>query len=515
MKVQAQFEREAAHAVDLIANRMDHYKDALVSSVATIEALGGKVSYPFWEKYVPKVNLTKEYPGINGLGVILEVQPDKVSHFILNQRKLRPQFDIHPKHLRNHYLPITYILPIKGNEKAIGLDIAYENNRYHAAIKAKKTGKTQITGPITLVQDKQKTAGFLLYVPFYKKQPGMKKHFIGMVYAPFIMTKLMKGLLLQKSKHVSLKISDGDEILYNEHTTQNINYVQNSAFITNKKLPMFGRTWSVNIQGSPLFQTATSQNQPLTILITGITIDALLLFLFISMSNTKRKAIAYANIKTKELKEKTILLENSSRYKSEFLANMSHELRTPLNSILLLSKLLLDEAKEGSSEQKSLQYINKGGQNLLVLINDILDLAKIESGKMIFRKDPIDLKQMVISMAEEFEIPCSEKKIEFRTQVDEKIAYVLMSDATRVNQILRNLLSNALKFTESGSIGLSVQITQERTTDSNSLMSKKHTLSFIIQDTGIGISEKDIEIIFSSFQQSDGQDNRKFGGIAV
>ena len=205
------------------------------------------------------------------------------------------------------------------------------------------------------------------------------------------------------------------------------------------------------------------------------------------------------------LRLKAVELERASRYKSEFLANMSHELRTPLNSSLILAKLLSDN-KQGNLSPEQVKYaqsISGAGNDLLVLINDILDLAKIESGKIDLNLEPVAISRLVGNLKQRFEPLTAEKNIEFRVTVDGSCPEIVETDLQRVQQILTNLLSNALKFTEKGFIGLRVA-----THDSQRIL-------FTVEDTGIGIPTEQHEVIFEAFRQADGTTNRKFGGTGL
>ena len=186
------FERNAGQIIDLIRERMQRYEDALWSGVSAIQAAGGTVSHDAWRSFADSLNLTERYPGINGIGVIDYVPPESLEAYLAQQRRTRPDFQIHPAHDRGEYWPITYIEPEDINRKAVGLDIAHEINRYSAAVQARDSGQAQITGPIVLVQDAEQTPGFLFYTPYYRSGrhdavEARRAEFVGLVYAPFVM----------------------------------------------------------------------------------------------------------------------------------------------------------------------------------------------------------------------------------------------------------------------------------------------------------------------------------------
>ncbi|WP_198510304.1 response regulator [Bacillus solitudinis] len=211
-----------------------------------------------------------------------------------------------------------------------------------------------------------------------------------------------------------------------------------------------------------------------------------------------------------ELEEKARQLTLSSKYKSEFLANMSHELRTPLNSLLILSKLLADN-HEGNLSSKQVEYsktIYSSGNDLLTLINDILDLAKIESGKAEVNPSNVHLEDLVAFVEKSFRPIANEKKVDFNIILKDELPRFIYSDEQRLQQILKNLLSNAFKFTAEGGVTLEVS-------SSSSKHPNKPSFSFSIIDTGIGISKEKFELIFQAFQQADGTTSRKYGGTGL
>ncbi|UDF04110.1 response regulator [Asticcacaulis sp. AND118] len=197
-------------------------------------------------------------------------------------------------------------------------------------------------------------------------------------------------------------------------------------------------------------------------------------------------------------------LEQASRYKSDFLANMSHELRTPLNSSLILAKLLADN-RDGNLTEEQVKFartIQSSGNDLLALINDILDLSKIEAGQMDITAEPVSFRRLASDMTRMFEPLANEKKLSFRVEADENLPELFDSDRQRLEQVLKNLLSNALKFTESGSVVLRISDDDGK-------------VRFAVTDTGIGISEEQQRSIFEAFRQADSTISRKYGGTGL
>ncbi len=208
-----------------------------------------------------------------------------------------------------------------------------------------------------------------------------------------------------------------------------------------------------------------------------------------------------------EIQKKVEELALSTKYKSEFLANMSHELRTPLNSILLLSRLMAENPDENLSEDQveSAKVIQSSGTSLLTLIDEILDLAKIESGKMTLEYQNVIIEEVVRDLKGLFRPVFQEKGLPFKIQIENDVQKVIEGDRLRIDQVLRNLLSNALKFTAQGSIDLHIRNHPE----------KSGFIIFSVKDTGVGIPKDKQKIIFEAFQQADGSTKRKFGGTGL
>ncbi|MGE5749681.1 MAG: response regulator, partial [Gemmatimonas sp.] len=207
----------------------------------------------------------------------------------------------------------------------------------------------------------------------------------------------------------------------------------------------------------------------------------------------------------------------SSKYKSEFLANMSHELRTPLNSLLILRKLLTDN-KDGNLTEKQVEYaktIHSSGSDLLSLINDVLDIAKVEAGKMEVNAQETSIAEMKASIDRGFRAMAEEKGLDFKIDVHPDTPAMIYTDAQRVEQILKNLLSNAFKFTQDGSVSLTIRKAETNRRFMQDALNRGPVIAFAVSDTGIGIAADKQRLIFEAFQQADGTTSRKFGGTGL
>jgi len=216
------------------------------------------------------------------------------------------------------------------------------------------------------------------------------------------------------------------------------------------------------------------------------------------------------------IEKKADELELSSKYKSEFLANMSHELRTPLNSILILSQLFANN-KDGNLSAKQVQSagaIHSSGEDLLILINEILDLSKVEAGKIELVLEDIEIQSVVNDLTRIFGDLSSQKGVPFLIDHKTDLPGHIHTDSQRLQQVLRNLLTNAFKFTQQGAVTLSISRPSKELISGTSLK-KESSISFAVKDDGIGIPKEQQAVIFEAFQQADGSTSRKYGGTGL
>jgi signal transduction histidine kinase/DNA-binding response OmpR family regulator len=225
-----------------------------------------------------------------------------------------------------------------------------------------------------------------------------------------------------------------------------------------------------------------------------------------ALSNSLKEAKVVAELAMLNAEEAKTIAERALQSKQQFLSNMSHEIRTPMNAILGFTKILL-KADFTPKQKEYLDAIKTSSDGLLVLINDILDLAKVDAGKMTFEKSPFKIEFSIATMHQVFDLKIKEKNLELVKEYDNKIPSVLLGDAARLHQILLNLLGNAIKFTAKGKITVAVRLLHED--------NEKATIEFAITDTGVGIPEDKLEYIFENFQQATSSTSSTFGGTGL
>ncbi|WP_417430995.1 CHASE domain-containing protein [Kiloniella sp.] len=445
-KNQEKFQRQVEQAIGLVEERMHLYENALWGGVAFLDANGEKTNYAQWQIYANSLDLDKVYPSINGIGVIYNIKPSQMEEYLASERKTRPNYTLHPKHQEKEYWPITYIEPSESNDKAIGLDMAFESNRYTAIKKARDTGGAQITSPIVLVQDAKKTPGFLFYTPFYEggKKPSTvdarRADIVGVTYAPFIMSKLMLGTLASENRQVRIAISDNETLLYadDEQAADVLNpRDDNPLFVKNVEIEMYGRTWLFNIESGLSFRDDPSNDQPSWILIGGLIIDSMLLGLFVFLTRVNRSALAYADKMTEALRDESQRLIKTNHDLEQFAYIASHDLKAPLNSINQVISWIEEDCGDLLPE-KSKEHIDmvKGRcLRMMTLLKDLLDYSKI--ARFAYSSEPVSLRKMsndvLVLHGKDQEFSCTAPDV--------------MINIPRIplDIVLRNLISNTIK----------------------------------------------------------------------
>ena len=499
------FEFRGSEIIEVIGERLRVYETVLRSGVALMYA-EENVSRDQWRTFVDTVDIDSHWPGIQGLGFAVPVQPDQLAEHI---EKIRaegfPDYVVRPEGARDLYTAIIYLEPFDWrNQRAFGYDMWSNDMRREAMTRAMETGAAATSGMITLVQetDTNVQKGFLTYVPVYSGNTPTtleerRRQLKGWVYAAFRAGDLMTGILGTADPSIEFEVYDGDiinadNLLFDSNASLSLTEVNHApAFSKFEKLNLQGRTWTIYLNTPKDFILSNVSDQPKIVLMGGVIIDALLFYVIISLYSINRRAEQLATEMTEEYRLAKEREAEANRAKSRFLANMSHELRTPLNSIIGFSQILIRKLKNvvDAREMVGVEAIHRNGLHLLGLINDILDLSKVEAGKMEILCEDFNLIDIVDCEKISWQQVASEKNIDLVVDIEQSFrSVVLHNDRRRLIQIINNLMTNALKYTKEGSVKLSI-----------SNASRSGYLRMEVADTGIGLSAEDREKLFRGY----------------
>lgn len=485
-RIKEEFQQDARQIVDIIHERMNNYADSLWAGVAFFNAQDSKVSKREWAKFAQGLNLEDRYPGINGIGVIYQLDAKQLPLFLKEQRKVYQNFELHPRINDGDYWPITYVVPENSNKEAIGLDISHEENRLKAAILAKESRQAQITGPIILVQDKNKTPGFLFYAPIYEKDGT----FIGHVYAPFVISKLIYGVLLQKSRNINFALKDEDSLLYNEHLGQKTE----NSFKAKIDLDLYGRTWTFDLRSTKSFEERTSNSQPLIILIGGFIIDFLLLGLFLSMSRSNKRAAKIAQKLANEAQLQRKSAEQASKLASlgEMAGGIAHEINNPLSVILTYSNMMGELDKVGHLAdspdllREATVKIDKSVKRITVITDGLRTFSRDGTQDAFKLENLKEIVQDTIEFAQEG-LRTKGINLEFKSPPFVSIK----CQKVQLSQVLINLINNAKHEAQKSDEKLiSIIVSTDH---------KKKVAKVSITNSGAPISEEISEKLFQPF----------------
>lgn len=507
-KTRLQFDREASQVVELVSERMQKYEDALWGGVAAIQTSGGEIGYGEWRTFAESLHIDSKYPGISGIGVIDYSLREGLAAHIETQRRLRPGYRVHPEHTEIEHLPIVYIEPEAPNARAVGLDIAHETNRYNAAKKARDTGTAQITGPIVLVQDEGHTPGFLFYAPYYAAGSydtveERQNSFAGMVYAPFIVKKLLAGTLEKDKRHVGLQLSDGSDVIYDENGPTEEDFDPNPLFTKKVTVNLYGRDWNFDIWSTQSFRQAAESNQPAFVLVGGITIDALLLTLFLMLSRASRRSLSFADRVTVELRRKAAALAKSNADLESFAYVASHDLKTPLRGIGDLTEYLEEDLEPYMSTpdanpdvRHNLQRLHHQTKRMDNLIKGILDYSSV--GARTETLEAVDMAQVMYTLRSELNVRDDQLVLIGKFPV-------LNTYHVRFEQVIHNLVGNAFKYHHD----------HENARVTVTCRESENFFEFLVADNGPGIDPKFHSRIFEVFQTLQSKDEIESTGVGL
>lgn len=508
-RVEGRFNAARDRTVGLIEDRMSRYEDALWSGVAAISAQGGSMTRGEWKKFSDSLKIGEKYPGVNGIGVIDYVERSNLADYLADRNAEAREFDVYPEHNQSILLPITYIEPEGINARAVGLDVAHEVNRRTGLLASRDTATAQITGPIFLVQDSGHTPGFLFYTPIYsggvpETLEERRQRFQGVVYAPFVVRKLVQGLLSKDLRNVHFSIRDAGEVIYDEHAADDQLHDPDPMYSDTVSLNLYGRTWEIDVRSNLAFRAQNGFEQPTLILIGGLIIEALIITLLVLMARANERARAYAHDLTAELRAKTERLAKANEEIEQFVYVASHDLKTPARGIGFIADILEEDLSDdlGGSEtytilQMHLDLIRERVQRMNALTRGIMEFSRV-GRREDAEEEAIAPAEIITACIADFEV--KDAQISLDTDVS-----TIFYDGHNFRRVLENLIGNAFKYhPEPDTAKVTVSILDEG-----------DRLKVSVKDDGAGIAAQFHERIFEVFQTLQPADDQESTGIGL
>jgi signal transduction histidine kinase/CheY-like chemotaxis protein len=400
---------------------------------------------------------------------------------------------------RPEYVPIYFIEPLQGNATALGYDLASDDCRRESLEKARDSGQPTASAPVHLAQEKNHQPGLLVLLPVYRgPAPATvderRQRLAGFAVAVFrvadLAGKTFDGLEARGIHARLFDQSSAGELIYS--TSLSTNEKKSSPPSSEASLQIAGRRWVVEFTPTPSFSAAQPREQSWLVLISGLAITFLITaHLYYGWKRTKESAAANAVLQEEVAVRKKAEAEAAAanQAKSDFLASMSHEIRTPLNAILGYAQLMQHDSGLSPEQRDAIGGISDSSRHLIGLINEILDLSKIEAGRMNLHPTDFDLSALGRSLIATFQPLCAQKRIGLRLVAEAGRAGRIRGDEGKLRQILINLVGNAIKFTNVGEVYLAFRREAEG------------AWLFEVIDTGLGIPEEEQSDIFKPFHQ--------------
>ncbi|MCR8922962.1 CHASE domain-containing protein [Dasania sp. GY-MA-18] len=432
-----------------------------------------------------------------------------------NFTEIDEQGQIHIAPQRSVYYPVLYIFPIAKNIKAFGLNLAAIPNRLAALQQAREQAISIATPPIRLAQEQENQRSIILYTPIFdtpatydgELMQQKPQNFVGYVSGVFRISDLL-GPLIHKANQLNYDMA----IIDISNSNKPLALLESQQPPLQQFPPILhsfdfgGRQYQLSFYATNSYQFSSKDWLSWSILTIGLLTTAILQAFILIITGITERVRREVNSKTADLQLAMQAAEAASHAKSNFVANMNHELRTPLNAIIGIINLCL----KTPLSDKQLDYMQKAKRasgTLLSLINQTLDYSKIDAGKMELAQEEFNFIDVLLTINATFSLQVNSKGIEFDIKIPEYFPARLVGDQLRLEQILLNLCSNALKFTNKGKIEISINILKQN--DSNI------EIEIVVTDTGIGINPNQLENLFDSFQQADTSTTRIYGGTGL
>jgi signal transduction histidine kinase/CheY-like chemotaxis protein len=476
-------------------------------------AANEEISQAEFAQYVANMELRSRFPGVQGIGFSTRVAAAEVPRL---ERELRGEglerFNVWPAEpRREEYHSIIYLEPLDArNRVALGYDMFSEPVRREAMVAARESGLPVASGKVTLVQeiDEPKRPGFLIFLPVYRGNPvpatveERRSTLIGFIYLPFRSHELLRSVVKSlNQEHLIVRIFDGAEAspaaLLFDSAGDRPNVAVSTTLVRTEALKVGGRQWTVSVAAGPWFAGASARLVPI-IFGLGIGISVLLFLL----TRAEAQAGAESERIARDLRQSEEALQVASRAKDEFLATLSHELRTPLNAILGWTRMLRLGHLEESRRVTALEVIERNARAQVQLIEDLLDVSRIITGKLRLDMKAIAVNPVIEEAVNTVRPSADAKGVRLISQSDPHVGAIFAAP-DRLQQIIWNLLSNAIKFTPTGGL---VELRAARV---------GNAVRLTVRDTGVGIQPAFLPHVFERFRQADSTTTRSHSGVGL
>ena len=524
---QLRFEAAAQQAHEAIRDRVEGYI-ALLRATSGLFAAVAEVDRDLFHAYVERLELKHRYPGLQGIGFSKRIRPGEMAALPGRMRAQGfPEFRHWPEHPGPEQHAILYLEPHdEGNGAALGFDMSADPIRRAVMERARDTGLGEGSGKVAVAQelDPKPQAGFLVYFPVYAggRIPGTVEErraaLEGFVYAPFSADELMWGIFGGETpRHIQVEVYDGGQVREDALMHRSGGVTPTDARPDSNRVPvtlrefsshttfdMAGRVWTVQFRSGPGFPRDAGWRFVPVVLVGGLAAAGLLFVLTRGQVRAREQAEAFAMdnaVLYRQAEGARAEAEVANRAKDEFLATLSHELRTPLTAILGWTRILRTEEVDEATRVRGLEVIDRNVQAQARLIEDVLDVSRIITGKMQLNVRRIDMPAVVDAAIESVRPAADAKKIEVVAALEGPAT--IAGDGERLQQVVWNLLSNAIKFTPSGGrIEVRLHVDGEN-------------VALEVSDSGKGIASEFLPYVFDRFRQADSSSTRTHGGLGI